>query len=144
MTGTPRPSGQDAGFGMLVRTMPVRLVDVSRDGCRVESDRRLAPGTNGQLHLEMDGRLHFDDVRVSRCQLRAGAGRAFDVGVEILKTRRLSRRSLRLALRRVIGERPETFTAARDERLPPDDVSLSRKEKEVGRAPPVAVTTDTS
>ena len=110
MRTTPRASGHDEGFGMLVWALPVRLVDVSRGGCRVETDRHLPTGANGQLHLEVDGRLHLDDVRVSRCQMRAGAGRVFDVGVELLETRRLSRRSLRLALRRVIGERPQVFT----------------------------------
>ena len=143
MRTMPRASEHDEGLGMLVWTLPVRLVDVSRGGCRVEADRHLPAGTNGQLHLELDGRLHLDDIRVSRCQMRVGAGRVFDVGVELLKTRRLSRRSLRLALRRVIGEQPQVFTLTRDERTPPGDVSPRKREEEVGRPPPVAAAADT-
>lgn len=134
--------GSRDGFGMLVWTLPVRLVDVSRAGCRVEVDRHLAAGTNGQLELEMDGVHHLDDIRVCRCQRREGAGRVYHLGVELLRTRRLSPRSLRLAMRRLIGEAREPFAdgtqaapvpAAADERE-------EQQKQEDGRAPPAPLT----
>jgi len=90
--------------GTLVRSVPVRLVEVSRGGCRLESASRLDAGTSGLLAVPLAGLLRIDDVRVARCQQRAGAGDAYHLGAELLRTRRLGRRSLRAAVTKIIGD----------------------------------------
>jgi hypothetical protein len=99
---------QNAGepMAMLVRSVPVRLVEVSRGGCRLESARRIESGTSGQLAVELAGLLRVDDIRVARCQLRMGAGAVYQVGAELLRTRRLGRRSVRMAIRNMINGEP--------------------------------------
>jgi hypothetical protein len=136
-----RQSGRDDAFGMLVRTLPVRLLDVSRSGCLVEVARHLEVGTSGQLQLEMDGVLHLDDVRVCRCLMREGASRLHIAGVELLKTRRLSPRSLRLAMRRIIGEQRVPFGGESDDSASRagSDEHDTRRQHTVCRAPPVTV-----
>jgi hypothetical protein len=96
--------GHRATLGTLVWTVPVRLLDVSRAGCRFESPRALETGVNGQLRIPLGGRVHVDDVRVARCQVREGAGQRYLVGAELLCTRRLNTRSIRLAIGELIDE----------------------------------------
>ena len=88
---------------MLVRAVPVRLVEVSRGGCRLECASRIESGTSGQLAVELAGLMRIDDVRVARCQQRMGAGAVYQVGAELLRTRRLGRRTVRMALRKLIS-----------------------------------------
>lgn len=88
----------------LVRTVPVRLVEVSRGGCRLESPARLEPGLSGQLAVQMQGMARIDDIRVARCQQRVGSNALYQIGAELLRTRRLGRRSVRLAVRKLISE----------------------------------------
>jgi hypothetical protein len=89
---------------MLVRTVPVRLVEVSRGGCRFESPARLEPGLSGQLAVQLEGAARIDDIRVARCQQRVGGNGTYQIGAELLKTRRLGKRSVRLAVRKIISE----------------------------------------
>jgi hypothetical protein len=139
-----RTQPQADAFGMLVWSMPVRVVDVSRSGCRVEIDRHLQTGTNGQLQLPMNGVVHVDDVRVCRCQQREGAGRVYHVGVELLRTRRLSRRSLRLAIRRIIGERRGPFADVEDDMAPSAATEARQARRKRGeRSPPAPVAIET-
>jgi hypothetical protein len=140
--------GKDAsqpgdGLAMLVWTLPVRLLDVSRGGCLVEVSRHLEAGTNGQLQLHLNGVLHLDDVRVCRCQMREGASRVHHAGVELLRTRRLSRRSLRLAMRRIIGDHggPVDDRSGESPRLEPNDGRELRRKRGDCRAPPALVET---
>ena len=107
MSYSEQASHRGEAFGMLVWTLPVWLIDVSRGGCRLELARHLETGTNGQLEVRTDGVLHVDDVRVSRCRMQEGTSRVYHAGVELLRTRRLSRRSLRMAVRQLIGEQVE-------------------------------------
>ena len=104
MSNSRQSARDEETFGMLVRTLPVRLLGVSRAGCLVEIGRPLDVGSNGQLRLEVDGTVHVDDVRVCRCRMCEGGNRVHHAGMELLGTRRLSRRSLRLAMRRMIAE----------------------------------------
>lgn len=127
---------------MLVSSVPVRLVDVSRGGCRIEVDRHLAAGTHGRLELVLDGLLHLDDVRVCRCQRRQGAGRVFQLGVELLRTRRLSRRSLRLALRRLIGAPDDGRPVPYNGPVSHADPFEAARSPGVNRSPPEPVTVD--
>ena len=123
---------------MLVRFVPVRLVEVSRGGCRLESPRRLGDGVSGQLAVELDGLVRVDDVRVARCQQRMGAGQLYQVGAELLRLRRLGRRTIRMAIGTIIsGERDAGH--ARDV----DELSSAREVRTSGvggrtesRAPP--------
>ena len=144
MTCTQQATHVGDAFGMLVWTLPVRLIDVSRNGCRVEVARHLETGTTGQLEIRTDGVLHVDDVRVCRCRMLEGASRVYHAGVELLRTRRLSRRSLSLAMRRIIGEHagqmPEPVEESAD--LARANEREIRGRKGVSRAPPLPVTVD--
>lgn len=88
----------------MVRSVPMRLVEVSRGGCRLECARSLEPGTSGQLAIELAGLARIDDFRVARCQQRMGAGEAYQVGAELLTTRRMGRRTVRMAVTKIISD----------------------------------------
>lgn len=127
----------------LVRTIPVKVLDVSRCGCRLEAGRWLPPGVSGRLSVEIDGRMQVDDVRVARCQQRAGAGPLYQVGAELLRTRRLHRRSVRLAVGRIISDQARGVGHAAD--MNSDPVPLAAKDQRderdttASRAPPETV-----
>jgi hypothetical protein len=133
-----RPGGRIDRMATLVRSVPVRLVEISRGGCRLECSRRLESGTSGLLAVELAGLLRIDDIRIARCQPRIGAGPVFQVGAELLRTRRLGRRTIRMAVRKIIGgERgsgylPQGEWAAVSGERPVREVSG----KADGRAPP--------
>ncbi len=131
----------DAGHeavATLVRSVPVRLVEVSRGGCRLESASRIESGTSGQLAVLLQGLMRIDDVRVARCQQRAGAGPVFQVGAELLRTRRLGRRTIRMAVRRIIcGTRSDGPLHGRDsEPLLPETRADEEARRSESRAPP--------
>ena len=88
----------------LVRSVPMRLLDVSRGGCSFECASRLELGTHGVLAVELAGIMRNDDFRVARCQQRMGAGAVYQVGAELLRTRRLGRRTVRAAVTKIIGD----------------------------------------
>ncbi len=119
-------SGQDErrhddgheAVAMLVRVVPVRLIEVSRGGCRLESTSRIGAGVSGQLAVELQGLMRIDDVRVARCQPRAGAGAAFQVGAELLRTRRLGRRTVRMAVGGIIGGTRAHSSVHRQDKAP--------------------------
>jgi len=123
----------------LVRTVPVRLLDVSRSGCQLETERWLETGVCGQLVMELDGRLRVQDVRVARCQPREGAGSLFQVGAELLRTRRLTERSVRMAVRRYIGEAVTSTGPGGvplDTPAPAGTARRDDRDEAVSRAPP--------
>ena len=141
MTGTPhdgRRGDRADSLATLVRSVPVRLVEVSRGGCLLECPRPLESGTSGVLAVELAGLLRMDDIRVARCQARAGAGPTFHVGAELLKTRRLGRRTIRMAVGTIINGAGGASRAAQgEERTSPGQgrpKEVSRKGD--GRAPP--------
>jgi hypothetical protein len=138
-----RAQGGEAGgrvdrVATLVRFVPVRLVEVSRAGCQLECSRRLESGTSGLLSLELAGSLLVDDVRIVRCQPRIGAGSVYQVGAELLKTRRLGHRTIRMAVGRLVDtERGGSYPSLHagmtlPRRSRPGEV----RDKSVGRAPP--------
>jgi len=102
----------------LVRSVPVRLIEVSRGGCRLECTRPIESGTSGQLAIELAGLLRVDDVRVARCQQRMGAGAVYQVGAELLRTRRLGRRTVRMAIRRIISGETAAAHAQNGDEMP--------------------------
>ena len=98
----PLPQYRDV-VATLVRVVPVRLVEVSRGGCRLECASRFESGTSGQLAVEVAGLVRIDDVRIARCQRHVGAAEIYHLGTELLRTRPLGRRTVRLAIRRIIS-----------------------------------------
>lgn len=144
MTNRQEATLARASFATLVWTVPVRIVDVSRSGCRLESSRWVHTGTTGQLRLSLDGGDHEDDIRIARCQVREGAGRNYFLGAELLRTRRLNARSIRLAIGRLIGDREITeHPHAGNLSLALPDRESEQLAKGVSRAPPVPVITET-
>ena len=124
----------------LLRTIPVKLLDVSRGGCRLEVARAVPAGVSGRLTVELEGRLHVDDVRVARCQQRVGGGALYQLGAELLGTRRLHRRSVRLAVERIISEQTRGVGHAdgmSPEPLPPETMGR-RDEREKAVEPGAA------
>ena len=93
-----RHGGRFDSAATLVRSVPVRLVEISRGGCLLECSSRLPTGSSGRLAVELAGSLLVDDIRIARCQPRVGAGSVFQVGAELLETRRLGRRTIRMAV----------------------------------------------
>lgn len=85
-------------FGVLARSIPARLIEVSRSGCLLESSHRVGDGIVGELRLEVGGELLMDDVRVTRCVLVEGSGSSYLVGAEFVQTRRQGERSIRRAV----------------------------------------------
>jgi hypothetical protein len=93
----------DERFAVLVRTVPVRLVEVSRGGCLLECRHEVEPGVSGELRLDLDGLTHSDDVRVARCLSLPGTGTLYRVGAELLWTRHPGRRSIRDVIAKLWG-----------------------------------------
>jgi hypothetical protein len=116
----------------------VRLVEVSRGGCRLECDSRLETGTSGLLAVELAGLMRIDDVRVARCQQRVGAGATYQIGAELLRTRRLGRRTVRMAVRKIISdERGAGHAHVAIEGPPPLEIGTSEVSgRSESRAPP--------
>lgn len=85
-------------FGVLARSIPSRLVEISRSGCLLESAHRVDDGTVSELRLEVDGETLVDDVRVTRCVRVEGAGSSYLVGAEFVQTRRPAEGSIRRAI----------------------------------------------
>ena len=48
--------------GLLVRQIPVRLLDLSLAGWCLESNREIAPGTTGDLRIDLGGAVYSDIV----------------------------------------------------------------------------------
>ena len=111
-------------IGLLARSVPTRLLDISRTGCLLESHQRLEDGTVGELRLHVDRQVFVDDVRVTRCVLVKGSGSVYRVGAEFLQTRRPGDRSIRLAvgtlMRELMSRRPQDRSATRRPSKPRD------------------------
>ena len=94
----------DEHVATLIRSVPVRLVEVSWGGCRLESESRLPVGTSGLLAVELAGTVRVDDVRVARCQQLMGAGATYHLGAELLRTRRFGHRTVRMAVKTLMSD----------------------------------------
>lgn len=119
-------------FGVLARSIPARLIEVSRSGCLLESGRRVENGTISELQLQAGGEVLSDDVRVTRCVRVEGSGSSYLLGAEFVQTRRPGERSIRRAviglLRSVTeGESP----------LLPKRLSRRKAKEEAVASPPV-------
>lgn len=74
---------------------PLRALEISRTGCLLESRDPIEVGVAGRLRLAIAGRIFSEDARITRCQRIEGGGTGYRLGVEFLRTRRLSASSLR-------------------------------------------------
>lgn len=104
-------------FGVLARSIPARLIEISRSGCLLESSHRVGDGIVGELRLEVGGELLTDDVRVTRCVLVEGSGSSYLVGAEFVQTRRLGERSIRRAVTGILRGLTEPDKAAPAKKL---------------------------
>lgn len=100
----------DVELGVLARDLSVRLLEISRGGCLLESSHYVPVGTLGALSVVVDGTEYDDEVRVVRCQLVPGAGNTHRVGVEFLTLHLPGDRSLR---RYAAGLTTDTVTVRR-------------------------------
>lgn len=80
---------------VLTRDIRVRLANISRSGCLVQSDCRMEVGTVGVLRLSRDGLECRDEVRIVRAQEVRGASACWHLGVEFLWTSQPGAWSLR-------------------------------------------------
>jgi hypothetical protein len=83
--------GEVAG---LTTELRVRVLNVSAQGCLVETKTRLEIGTTATLRLALSGGEFEDTMQVVRCQEIAGAG-VYHVGLTVLATAPASIQSLR-------------------------------------------------
>ncbi len=87
--------------GLLVRQVPVRLVNVSLSGFLLESANEIGVGTTGELRVQISGSRCRDQVRVARSVGRAGSAN-FYLGGEFSWGVRPENGSVRKAVR-VLG-----------------------------------------
>ena len=59
--------------GVLVREIPVRLLDVSLSGCLLGATREVEHGTPGELRIALDGEHYQDFIRVVRLREHHGS-----------------------------------------------------------------------
>jgi hypothetical protein len=87
--------GSQTILGVLGRDLSVRLLEISRAGCLLESGCDVAVGTLAALSVNVDGQEYADQIRIARCQRIAGAGDTHRLGAEFLSLHRPGDRSLR-------------------------------------------------
>ena len=77
----------ESGFpAVLMREHLMRIIDISRSGCLIESRHRLEIGTVGRLRLRLGNQECSDDIEVVRCDaLGLGQG-TYHIGVRFLWT----------------------------------------------------------
>ena len=136
--GLRNPDPHEMAVATLVRAVPVRLIEISRGGCRLECEGRIESGTSGQLAVQLAGLMRVDDVRVARCQQRMGAGSLYQLGAELLRTKRLGRRTVRMAVRKIISGETGVGQARGDVEQPllPDVRTREVSDRSESRAPP--------
>jgi hypothetical protein len=84
---------------VLIRDIPVSLLNVSLSGCLLESRTRLQTPVAGQLRVIVNGEARVDDIRLSRCVFVEGSGVVYRAGAEFLWIELPGERSLRRAVR---------------------------------------------
>ena len=94
---------------VLTREVAVRIVDISRSGCLIETNRRFEVGAVGALRLQFGTGEYGDDVQVVRCQKVEG-GSVYRVGVRFLATTPRHEHSIRHAVSEYVTELDESET----------------------------------
>ena len=69
---------------IIARSRPVGIADLSRTGCRLETDEPFAIGEIGMLTVQLDGEPRMEIFRVARVASIAGRHCLFVAGVEFL------------------------------------------------------------
>src|SRR5712692_9176813 len=75
-------------LGVLVRTLPVRVLEVSRSGCLLQTRSNIDEGMAGELTLDAGSRSCVDHVTVTRCAAVDEDGSTYSIGVEFSSPRR--------------------------------------------------------
>ena len=75
-------------LGVLVRTVPVRVLEVSRSGCLLQTRSSVDEGMTGELSLDAGGHGCVDHVKVARCAAGDEEGSTYSIGVEFSSPRR--------------------------------------------------------
>lgn len=127
-------ASRESVFGVLARSIPARVIEVSRSGCLLESGRRLEDGTISELQLHAGGELLSDDVRVTRCVRVEGSGSSYLVGAEFVQTRRPGERSIRRAVTGLLRSAMEAASLVAPKKL-------SRKKGKAAADPATAAAT---
>ena len=91
--------------GLLVRQIPVRLLDLSLTGSCLESGREIAPGTTGALRIDLGGTAYTDAVHVVRCNERYGP-RLLHLGEQFAWATQPGAVSVRGVVRAIVPPRP--------------------------------------
>jgi hypothetical protein len=100
-------------LGVIVSDVPVRLVDVSRTGCLLESSRHMLVGATGELRIEFAGLTRSEELRITRCQPLEGSGTVYRLGAEFLRTRLPRASSLRRAVYEMLGAKRDGYGRGR-------------------------------
>ena len=85
--------------GLLLRQLPVRLLNVSMSGFFLESDDDIPTGTTGNLQLDLRGATRRDHIHVVRSVHRPGSAHRFLVGGQFFWSQRPAPDSVREAVR---------------------------------------------
>jgi hypothetical protein len=97
--------------GALVENVRIRVLNCSPSGCLLESDKRMALGTVGTLHLSLAGHTFSEVVEVVRCQVADRTADLYHVATRFLATSAPRPGSLRHAMRRDCSELAGWLTA---------------------------------
>ena len=71
--------------GTLIRRVSLRVVEISRTGCLIESSYPLTPGVVGELRVVIDSHEYIDAVRICRVTKIAGSESTYRAGAEFLR-----------------------------------------------------------
>ncbi len=86
--------------GVLIRTIPVRLLNVSASGFLLESQQRINAGTTGILDVDAGTTRYLSPANLLRAVHRPGAGQTFHVGGMFTPSTAAARRPTHLPSRR--------------------------------------------
>lgn len=110
--------GETRRLALLISTKEVRLLEISRSGCLLESSHRIDAGTSGEFRVGIDGQTLCEELRVTRCCRMEGSAATYRIGAEFLRTRRPDQSSLRRAFHATIAA-TEDMSASASLRLVP-------------------------
>ena len=91
--------------GLLVRTIPVQLVDLSLSGCSFRTAQEIKPGETGELHVTLQGTEYRDAVSVVRAAARRGS-HLRSIGGEFTWRTDPASVSMRQGLQSIVPPRP--------------------------------------
>jgi len=103
---------RDSGISaVLMREHLMRIVDISRSGCLIESRQRMEVGAVGRLRLRLGHEECSDDVEVVRCDAVGLGQGTYHIGVRFLWTTPRQVGTIREAVTRHVEHVNATRTA---------------------------------